>query len=118
MQLSTCTGNIISRDSLSYELYKLKPLLLTLSRRSPAPPTPSPPPPPAPAQPSTPAREETPQDLEPWVPHKPAAAKKNPKPSTNRDPFVLYIDAARYLPDNASIVKVSFGSLNAKRYLI
>ncbi|KAK3710497.1 hypothetical protein RRG08_021313 [Elysia crispata] len=83
------------------------------SGRSPAPPTPSPPPPPAPAQPSTPAREETPQDLEPWVPHKPAAAKKNPKPSTNRDPFVLYIDAARYLPDNASIVKVTGRILRA-----
>ncbi|RUS81425.1 hypothetical protein EGW08_010809 [Elysia chlorotica] len=85
------------------------------SQRNTAPPAqPSPtPPPPQPAQPPTPAREETPLDSEPWVPHKPAAAKKNPKPSTNRDPFVLYVDAARYLPDNASIVKVTGRILRA-----
>lgn len=86
------------------------------TQRTPAPlppPQASPPPPSAAPQPPTPARQVTPLDLEPWVPHKPAAAKKNPKPSTNRDAFVLYVDAARYLPDNASIVKVTGRILRA-----
>ncbi|GFO41253.1 hypothetical protein PoB_006775800 [Plakobranchus ocellatus] len=80
------------------------------THRSPAPPTPAPLPPPV--QPPPP-RQETPEDAEPWVPHKPSAAKQNPKPSTNRDPFVLYVDAVRYLPDNASIVKVTGRILRA-----
>ena len=120
---SLCVSKVICyTSSVGMAWKKRKPLLkmyvlyeycnhfrFQFPRRSPAPPTPAPAPPPVQA-PTPAARQETPQDNQPWVPHKPSAAKKNPKPSTNRDAFVLYVDAARYLPDNASIVKVRLKS--------
>ncbi|XP_052800410.1 uncharacterized protein LOC128231514 isoform X2 [Mya arenaria] len=44
---------------------------------------------------------------EPWVPFKKEAAKGDPKPTGLKDPFDLYIDSVRYIPDNASVIKVT-----------
>ena len=52
-------------------------------------------------------------DPNPFVPYKPSAGKADPKPTTNRDPFMLYIDAVRYIPDNATILKVTGRILRA-----
>ncbi|XP_061460781.1 uncharacterized protein LOC133374207 [Rhineura floridana] len=41
----------------------------------------------------------------PWVPHDPSAVLPNP-PTVNQ-PFDLYIDALHYIPDNATITKVT-----------
>lgn len=45
--------------------------------------------------------------LEPWVPHKKEMTKGDPKPTGLRDPIDLYIDSVRFIPDNATVVKVT-----------
>ena len=71
-------------------------------------PTPDPPPPPFPEPEPTPPPSARPPvvDPNPFVPYKSSASKQDPKPTTNRDPFMLYIDSVRYVPDNATILKV------------
>lgn len=44
---------------------------------------------------------------EPWVPHKKETTKGDPKPTGLKDPIDLYIDSVRFIPDNATIVKVT-----------
>ncbi|XP_052270374.1 uncharacterized protein LOC127871467 isoform X3 [Dreissena polymorpha] len=44
---------------------------------------------------------------EPWVPYRKEAAKGNPKPTGLKDAIDLYIDSVRFIPDNASIIKVT-----------
>ncbi|CAL1547704.1 unnamed protein product [Lymnaea stagnalis] len=51
--------------------------------------------------------------LDEWIPYNPSAAKSDPKPTTNRDPFVLHIDSVRHLPDSATIIKVTGRILRA-----
>ncbi|KAL5015854.1 hypothetical protein ScPMuIL_005443 [Solemya velum] len=46
-------------------------------------------------------------DTSPWVEHRPAAAKSNPKPTSMKEPFDLYVDSVRFIPDSASIIKVT-----------
>ncbi|CAG5136649.1 unnamed protein product [Candidula unifasciata] len=58
-------------------------------------------------------RQNIPEDTNPWTLFKSAATKSDPKPTSNRDPFVLYIDSVRYLPDSATIVKVTGRILRA-----
>lgn len=48
----------------------------------------------------------------PWVAFDPKIAK-NPAPTSCREPFDLYVDSVRYIPDNASIVKVTGRLLKA-----
>lgn len=45
-----------------------------------------------------------PPDPDPWVAF--STKTKNPSPTTSRDPFDFYVDSVRYIPDNASIIKV------------
>ncbi|XP_035828352.1 uncharacterized protein LOC101850990 [Aplysia californica] len=80
-------------------------------RRQPSVPPPPPPPQPEPTPPQTVRSPEV--DPNPWVPYKAPAAKSDPKPTTNRDPFMLYIDSVRHIPDNATIVKVTGRILRA-----
>ncbi|ESP04135.1 hypothetical protein LOTGIDRAFT_237550 [Lottia gigantea] len=47
------------------------------------------------------------EEFKPWVEHQPLAAADNPSPISVKDAFDLYIDQVRYIPDNASIVKVT-----------
>ncbi|XP_076453203.1 uncharacterized protein LOC143288510 isoform X2 [Babylonia areolata] len=42
-----------------------------------------------------------------FVDHQPSAAAQNPAPTSCREPFDVYVDAVRYIPDNASVVKVT-----------
>ncbi|KAK7475022.1 hypothetical protein BaRGS_00033703 [Batillaria attramentaria] len=76
----------------------------------------SPPPPsvPTPA-PSVPARRSAPREPEtdPWVAYDPKAATQNPTPTSCREPFDIYMDSVRYIPDNASIIKVTGRLLKA-----
>ena len=44
---------------------------------------------------------------EPWVPHKKEMTRGDPKPTGLRDPIDLYIDSVRFIPDNATIIKVT-----------
>ncbi|PVD32717.1 hypothetical protein C0Q70_08162 [Pomacea canaliculata] len=46
-----------------------------------------------------------PPDPDPWVAF--STKTKNPSPTTSRDPFDFYVDSVRYIPDNASIIKVT-----------
>ena len=48
-------------------------------------------------------------DPSPWVPFNPIAALKfkNPEPTALKDAFDLYIDGVRFIPDNASMLKVT-----------
>ncbi|KAL4223925.1 hypothetical protein ACF0H5_017387 [Mactra antiquata] len=55
-------------------------------------PTPVPPPPP---------------DIAPWVPHRKDTTKSDPKPTGLKDAIDLYIDGVRFIPDNATIIKVT-----------
>ncbi|KAK7088191.1 uncharacterized protein [Littorina saxatilis] len=48
-----------------------------------------------------------------YVPHNPKAASKNPAPVSSREPFDVYVDGVRYIPDNASILKVTGRVLKA-----
>jgi hypothetical protein len=43
---------------------------------------------------------------EPWVPHKKELTRADPKPTGLRDPIDLYIDSVRFIPDNATVIKV------------
>ncbi|KAL8583033.1 hypothetical protein ACOMHN_051197 [Nucella lapillus] len=50
----------------------------------------------------------TPQaDPDAFVDHRHSAAAENPPPTTSREPLDLYVDAVRFIPDSASIVKVT-----------
>ncbi|XP_069134826.1 uncharacterized protein [Argopecten irradians] len=45
--------------------------------------------------------------LDPWVEHNPFASRKDPEPTGTNSYFDLYIDAVHFIPDNASIIKVT-----------
>jgi len=65
---------------------------------------------PAPPKQPTPKPTPTPRAAsmsDPWVPYRKEAAKKDPKPTGLKEPFDLYIDSVRFIPDNASVIKVS-----------
>ncbi|KAK6190965.1 hypothetical protein SNE40_002721 [Patella caerulea] len=47
------------------------------------------------------------ENFQPWVEYQPKAAESNPKPTTTKEAFDLYIDQVRFIPDNASIIKVT-----------
>lgn len=57
--------------------------------------------------PPTPAPAVSPVSEEPWVPHKKEATKVNPKPTGLKDPLDLYIDGIQFIPDNATMIKVT-----------
>ncbi|XP_053375803.1 uncharacterized protein LOC123533294 isoform X1 [Mercenaria mercenaria] len=68
---------------------------------SPRQPTPRKTPTPTPAPPSRTLNEA------PWVPHVKEKTRGDPKPTGLEEPFDLYIDSVRFIPDNATIVKVT-----------
>ena len=73
---------------------------------------PTPPTEPTPRSKPTPRAKSLPRptpkpDPDAFVPQNSGAASKNPAPTSSREPFDIYVDAVRYIPDNASIVKVS-----------
>ncbi|XP_046568194.1 LOW QUALITY PROTEIN: uncharacterized protein LOC124276591 [Haliotis rubra] len=86
---------------------KPTPPPVVLDPRSPSPPITETSPEPEPDVPPTPTDLE--EDFEPWVEHQPKAAKTDPTPTPNDNtkPFDLYVDGVRFIPDNASIVKVT-----------
>ena len=43
---------------------------------------------------------------EPWVESNPAVTSQNPPATDLSQPFDLYIDSVRFIPDNASMIKV------------
>ncbi|XP_060065450.1 uncharacterized protein LOC132545744 isoform X1 [Ylistrum balloti] len=45
--------------------------------------------------------------LDPWVEYNPFASRKDPEPTGLNSRFDLYIDAVHFIPDNASIIKVT-----------
>lgn len=50
----------------------------------------------------------TPDEIfDPWVEHNPFASRKDPEPTGLNSYLDLYIDAVFFIPDNASILKVS-----------
>ncbi|XP_064619949.1 uncharacterized protein LOC135483216 isoform X2 [Lineus longissimus] len=51
-------------------------------------------------------REPTPDDRA-WVPHKAGAAKNDPEPMDLNSTFDIYVDMVRFIPDLASIIKVT-----------
>ncbi|XP_013392664.1 uncharacterized protein LOC106160570 [Lingula anatina] len=52
-------------------------------------------------------REPTPPGFQPWVPFNPHAAEIDPAPTGLNEPFTLFIDGVNFIPDNATIIKVT-----------
>ena len=57
-------------------------------------------------EPSPEEEEEEEADNTLWVPHNPQATLDTPEATGTDTSFDIYIDAVRFLPDSASIVKV------------
>ncbi|XP_064612744.1 LOW QUALITY PROTEIN: uncharacterized protein LOC135476597 [Liolophura sinensis] len=53
-----------------------------------------------------------PVDPSPWVAHRTKTASWNPSPTDVTEAFDLYVDSVRFIPDNASVVKVTGRVLN------
>ncbi|KAJ8257039.1 hypothetical protein COCON_G00191910 [Conger conger] len=60
---------------------------------------------------SDPSSEESPFQYPPWIPHNPSLSI--PRKSSTQQPFDLYIDSVHYIPDNASIIKVTGALLHS-----
>lgn len=69
---------------------------------------------PTPAKQPTPAPVPTPSPMpqrpseDPWVPFRKEATRLDPKPTGLKEPIDLYIDSVRFIPDNATFIKVKY----------
>ncbi|XP_078336716.1 uncharacterized protein LOC111135431 isoform X1 [Crassostrea virginica] len=86
---------------------QVPPLATHTPRHSPVPKQ-SPRPKPKPAPRRTPIKTPQPQESdEPWVESNSTTMASNPMPTGLSEPFDLYIDSVRFIPDNSSMIKVT-----------